>query len=223
MFELVLTSAERTLLEALNALGVRYLIVGMGAALIEGAPGTTQDLDLWFGRIDPEPLREAARKAGGLYTSGFGLQPPAIGGEGLERVDLVLTASGLESFETEFRDARSYDLDGVRVRVLPLERVIASKRAAKRPKDSRTQLSCRCSRPRWRLGEPETKTTSRRRRSESEDSRQVLKCALRNRPVCDTFVAAISSGVPVATTFPPAWPPSGPRSITWSAVLITSR
>ena len=135
MFEIVLTSAERTLLEALNALGVRYLIVGMGAALIEGAPGTTQDLDIWFGRIDPERLSEAARRAGGLYTSGFGSQPPALGGEGLDRVDLVLTASGLESFETEFTRARDYTLDGIPVKVLPLDRVIVSKRAAKRPKD----------------------------------------------------------------------------------------
>ena len=122
--------------EALNDLGIRYLIVGMGAALIEGAPGTTQDLDLWFGRIDVDRLREAARRAGGLYTSGFGLQPPALGGEGLDRVDVVLTASGLDAFEQEFSAAREYDLDGVRVRVLPLERVIVSKRAAMRPKDS---------------------------------------------------------------------------------------
>ena len=136
MFELVLTSAERALLEALNALGVRYLIAGMGAALIEGAPGTTQGLDLWFGPIDEERLRQAARMAGGFYTPGLGLSPPALGGEGLDRVDLVLGASGIESFETEFKDARDYDLDGVRVKVLPLERVIVSKRAAKRPKDS---------------------------------------------------------------------------------------
>ena len=136
MFEIVLTSAERALLEALNTLGVRYLIVGMGAALIEGAPGTTQDIDLWFERIDEGQLREAARRAGGLYTSGFGLQPPAVGGEGLDRVDLVLTASGLEPFDQEFKNAREYDVDGVRVRVLPLDRVIVSKRAAKRAKDS---------------------------------------------------------------------------------------
>jgi len=136
VFEIVLTSAERALLEALNALGVRYLIVGMGAALLEGAPGTTQDLDLWFGSIDEERLREAARRAGGIYTSGSGLQPPALGGEGLDRVDLVLTASGLDSFEREFMGAREYDLDGVRIKVLPLERVIVNKRAAKRPKDA---------------------------------------------------------------------------------------
>ncbi len=136
MFDVILTSAERALLEALNALGVRFLIVGMGAALLEGAPGTTQDIDLWFGAIDAERLREAAHKAGGLYTPGFGLQPPALGGEGLDRVDVVLTASGLDTFEIEFTRARDYDLDGVPVKVLPLERVIVSKRAAKRLKDA---------------------------------------------------------------------------------------
>jgi hypothetical protein len=136
VFELVLTPAERALLDALNTLGVRYLIVGMGAALIEGAPGTTQDLDLWFGRIDPERLRQAAQRAGGFYTSGFGLQPPTLGGEGLDRVDVVVGAAGLESFDLEFARAREYNLDGVRVKVLPLERVIVSKRAANRPKDA---------------------------------------------------------------------------------------
>jgi len=136
VFDVILTSAERALLEALNALGVRYLIVGMGAALLEGAPGTTQDIDLWFGHIDGERLREAAGRAGGLYTPGFGLQPPAIGGEGLDRVDVVLTASGLDSFESELTGARDYDLDGVPVKVLPLERVIVSKKAAKRLKDT---------------------------------------------------------------------------------------
>ena len=120
---------------ALDALGVRYLLVGMGAALLEGAGGTTQDLDLWFGAIDLARVGEAARTAGGFYTQGFGLQPPAIGGEGLERVDLVLTASGLDAFDEEYARAREYDLDGLRVRVLPLARVIVSKRAANRPKD----------------------------------------------------------------------------------------
>ena len=135
MFELVLTPAERALFAALNSLGVRYLIMGMGAALLEGAPGTTQDLDIWFGSIDEAKLREAATKAGGIYTSGLGMQPPAIGGKDLDRVDLVFLPSGLDSFDQEFARAGEYDLDGVPVRVLPLARVVASKRAAKRPKD----------------------------------------------------------------------------------------
>jgi hypothetical protein len=136
VFDVVLTPAERALLDALTELGVPYLIVGMSAALIEGAPGTTQDLALWFGRLDPDRLTEAARRAGGVYTSGFGIQPPAVGGEGLDRIDIVLTASGLDSFEEEFRRAHDYEIDGLRVKVLPLERVIVSKRAAKRTKDT---------------------------------------------------------------------------------------
>ena len=135
MSEFALTPAERALLDGLHALRVRYLIVGMGAALLEGATGTTQDLDLWFGSIDSARVGEAARKAGGFYTSGFGAQPPAIGGEGLDRVDVVLSASGLGSFDDEYAGAQEYDLDGLRVRVLPLARVIVSKRAANRSKD----------------------------------------------------------------------------------------
>lgn len=136
MSEFALTRAERALFEALRALDVPCLLVGMGAALVEGAQGTTQDLDLWFGRIDSAKVGEAARRAGGFYTSGVGLQPPAIGGDGLERVGVVLTASGLEPFEAEYARSREYVLDEVRVRVLPLERVIVSKRAANRPKDA---------------------------------------------------------------------------------------
>lgn len=136
MSEFVLTPAERTLLEALRALDVPCLPIGVGAALVEGAAGTTQDLDLWFGNIDSEKLAEAARRAGGFYISGRGLQPPAIGGEGLERVDVVPTASGLRPFDAEYAGAHEYELDHVRVKVLPLERVIASKRVANRLKDS---------------------------------------------------------------------------------------
>src|SRR5262245_44750568 len=42
-------------------------------------------------------------------------------------------------------------------------------------------------------------------------------------PVYDFLFFATPSGVPSATIFPPPSPPSGPRSITQSADLITSR
>jgi predicted nucleotidyltransferase len=42
---------------------------------------------------------------------------------------------GLESFDKEAKHAVTVVLDGVRVRVLPLERIIASKTATNRPKD----------------------------------------------------------------------------------------
>ena len=44
--DFALTPAERSLLSALHRHGVRFLLVGMGAAVIEGAPVSTQDLDL---------------------------------------------------------------------------------------------------------------------------------------------------------------------------------
>jgi hypothetical protein len=135
--EFTLKPAEKAFLQQLDALGVRFLLVGMGAALLEGAPGTTQDIDLWFGSIDGSKLAEAARKVGGFYSPGVGAyQPPTIGGDGLHRIDLVTTAQGLSTFDEEYARAHTYEIDSVQVRVLPLDRVIASKRASNRAKDA---------------------------------------------------------------------------------------
>jgi hypothetical protein len=134
--DVVLTPAERALFQALNERGVRYLIVGLSAALLEGASVTTQDIDVRFGPGAPwERVAEAAREAGGLYSTGVSLERPVIGGPGLERIDLVLTAEGLGPFDEEHARSRDYDLEGLRVRVLPIERVLVSKRAANRAKD----------------------------------------------------------------------------------------
>ncbi len=132
--DFALTPAERALLSALNARGVRFLIVGLGAAVLEGAPLATQDLDLWLERLD-DRVSDAARAAGGFWVSGFGAQPPAFGGDGMERLDVVLTAHGLEDFDAEYARSIGREIDGVPVRILPLARVIASKRATNRPKD----------------------------------------------------------------------------------------
>jgi hypothetical protein len=133
--DFVLTPAERALLTALDRHGVRFLLIGLAAALVEGAPVSTQDLDLWLERPDDEGVRQAASDAGGFWLPGFGLQPPGFGGAGLERVDVVLTAHGLDAFTVEYERALPRIIDGVQIRVLPLERIIASKRATNRPKD----------------------------------------------------------------------------------------
>lgn len=100
--DFALTLAERQLFQALNRRGVRSILLGMGAALLEGAPVATQDLDVWFESAEDERIRLAARDAGGFWISGFGAQPPAFGGTGLERIDIVLTAHGLEPFPVEY-------------------------------------------------------------------------------------------------------------------------
>lgn len=48
---------------------------------------------------------------------------------------MVVHLSGLESFDVEYRGVRHELLDGLEVPVLPLARILASKRAAGRAKD----------------------------------------------------------------------------------------
>jgi hypothetical protein len=133
--DFALNRAERQLLEALQRRGVRFVVVGMGAALLEGAPVATQDLDLWLEAAGDERVRLAAADAGGFWISGFALQPPAFGGRGLERIYVVLTAHGLDAFAVEYGRCVEREVEGLLLRVLPLERVIASKRALGRAKD----------------------------------------------------------------------------------------
>lgn len=136
MDDFALTPAERALFAALRARGVRFLIVGMSAAVLEGAPVATQYIDVWLENAQSEDVRLAAREAGGFWISGFGMQPPAFGGEGLSRLDVVLTAHGLGRFADEYDRAIEREIEGVVVRILPLDRVIASKKATGRPKDA---------------------------------------------------------------------------------------
>jgi len=39
---------ELAFLGELERRGVRFLVVGMSAAILHGVPGSTQDVDLWF-------------------------------------------------------------------------------------------------------------------------------------------------------------------------------
>lgn len=135
MDDFALTPAERALFNALNLRGVRFLVVGLSAAVLEGAPVATQDLDIWLERIDDERLPLASADAGGFWIPGFGVQPPAFGGPGLERLDVVLTAHGLDAFDAEYTRAVPREIEGVALKVLPLPRIVASKRATNRPKD----------------------------------------------------------------------------------------
>jgi len=127
-----LRDGERHFLLALNRLGVRYLFVGMSAALLQGARGATEDVALWFEGIADPRIGEAARSAGGFWITRS--QPPLLGGALGDRFDVVLTLSGLPSFAREFEGSREVVLDGAPVRLLPLERILHSKRSAARSK-----------------------------------------------------------------------------------------
>lgn len=133
-----LTEAELAFLRALDEAGVRYMVVGMAAALIQGADAATEDVDLWLEHTDASVLRRIATKLGAFYTDRT--QPPMLGQGGLDRIDLVTFRHGLGSFEEEMANTRTYRVADVDVPVLSLERIIASKRAAGGPKDQANLL-----------------------------------------------------------------------------------
>jgi hypothetical protein len=60
-----LTERELCFLHALSAHGVPFLIVGLSAAALLGAPVVTQDIDLWFERLDNLKLAAALRQVNG--------------------------------------------------------------------------------------------------------------------------------------------------------------
>ena len=134
---MLLSPGERRFLSELHQRGVRYLLIGASAANAQGARIATVDMDLWFEDLNDPRIAEAAKAAGGVWVSGaFGMQPPQVGGLAkADRFDVVTHAHGLDAFEQEFKRAKSTEIDEITVKILPLERIIASKRAAARPRD----------------------------------------------------------------------------------------
>lgn len=128
-----LTDAELAFLRELVRRKIRFLVVGLGAAVLQGADAVTQDLDLWFRSLGDPAIAEAARAAGGVFAART--SPPMIAGEGLDRIDVVTRCQGLKSFDAEYAKAVDLSVLDFSIKILPLERVIASKSAAGRPKD----------------------------------------------------------------------------------------
>ncbi|MBI2338791.1 MAG: hypothetical protein HYU99_00255 [Deltaproteobacteria bacterium] len=113
------------------------MIVGMSAAILQGTPSVTKDIDLWFKKLDDPNIMKAAQKAGGAYVPTIPtiMNPPQFAGAGLDVFDIVTNASGLVSFDEEYKNTKTVLIDSLLLRVLPLERVLASKKSANRPKD----------------------------------------------------------------------------------------
>jgi hypothetical protein len=130
-----LTESEIQFLRALLRRGVRFMVVGLSAAAIQGAPVVTQDVDLWFEDLNDPRLAKALRDSGVAYVAPSILNPPMFAGGGVELFDIVLRMDGLEPFSREIENCVDVPLGRQRLKVLRLDRIVASKRAANRPKD----------------------------------------------------------------------------------------
>lgn len=128
-----LTDEEFVLLRELLLAGAKFMVVGMGAAILQGADQATNDLDLWFESVSNPKVSEAARKAHGVFIWRSDL--PMFAGKGIDHIDAVTHCDGLESFREEYKNALEIPFAGLILKVLPIDRVIASKVAAGRAKD----------------------------------------------------------------------------------------
>jgi hypothetical protein len=132
------SESELGLLRVLLKRKVRFMVVGLSAATLQGAPVVTQDIDLWFERLGEQKMSRALQEVGAAYVAPSPINPPMLAGAGTELFDIVLRLDGLGTFADEIKNCVTIPLGRQNLKVLSLERILASKIAANRPKDKLT-------------------------------------------------------------------------------------
>jgi len=82
-------------------------------------------------------LAQALAEVDAAYVPPFGWNPPMLAGRGSEPFGVVIRMDGLNGFAEEWKASRAIKVGKLRLKVLPLDRILASKQAANRPKDQR--------------------------------------------------------------------------------------
>ena len=132
------SESELRLLQVLLKRKVRFMVVGLSAATLQGAPVVTQDVDLWFENLGEQKMSRALREVGTAYVPPSHLNPPMLAGAGAELFDIVIRMDGLGTFAEEMKNCVEIPLGRQKLKVLSLERILASKIAANRTKDKLT-------------------------------------------------------------------------------------
>jgi len=132
---LIFTNSEISFLRELVRQKVEFMIVGLSAAALQGAPVVTQDVDLWFKDLTAAGIKKALKKVSGAYVAPSAINPPMFAGEAVKLFDIVVHMHGLEDFEQEKKNTMRVRLDDFDIAVLSLERIIQSKKVTGRQKD----------------------------------------------------------------------------------------
>ncbi len=120
------------LMGALQKEEIRFQVIGMSAAIVQGVPGGTNDIDLW---IDL-PTREYMRPIKVALACGAEMvRNTVVALSDHTLVNFVYEVTGLGSFGSEFKKSKKMVFHGVPVHVLRLESIRKSKLAIRRPKD----------------------------------------------------------------------------------------
>lgn len=125
---------------SLEEQGLEAIIIGNAGAALQGAPVATVDIDFLF-RATPSNIRKLkglARTLGAVifrpYYPASGLYRLVRDSDGLQ-LDFMSAIDGVRSFNSLRSRAIEIDIGEQRVTVADLADIIASKRAAARPRD----------------------------------------------------------------------------------------
>jgi hypothetical protein len=105
----------------------------MSAAVLQGAPVATIDVDFWLDL----PARQYMRAVNIALSLGANMVRNTI----VELTDgtlvnFIYEVTGLKSFSVEYRKAKRLEFHGQSIAVMPLESIRRSKAAVMRPKDA---------------------------------------------------------------------------------------
>lgn len=120
------------LLEALEAEEIRYVLIGMTAAIAQGVMAATLDVDLWVDLPSRQYIRvlNLSRNLGATVAANT-----VVYLEDGTPVNFVYQVTGLKDFDSEFQQAVWIKIHNHNLPVLPLKRICKSKKVIGRDKD----------------------------------------------------------------------------------------
>jgi hypothetical protein len=120
------------LVQSLGQEKIRFQMVGMSAAILQGVPATTTGTDFWVHLPERQYVRlmNLIIKQGGqpMASTMYALADGSL-------ANFIFSMTGLKTFAQEYAQARKLSWNGMTVRVLPLERIYKSKHDSARDKD----------------------------------------------------------------------------------------
>lgn len=138
----MLNEDYREMLQLLLEEDVEFIVVGAYALAAHGYPRATGDIDIWI-RPDEENAKRVLKALQRFGSPLYSLGVDDLISEGMvfqigvvpRRIDIITAITGVE-FDEAWSDCKKVELEGLRIPVLSLEKLIINKEATGREKDA---------------------------------------------------------------------------------------
>ena len=133
----------RDFIKALNASGVKYMLIGGYSVILHGYSRTTGDMDIWVERTAENykniihAFRNFDMPVFDMTEQNFLNHPTSdvfTFGKPPSSIDIMVKVKGL-NFDTCYRQALYFNEDGLNVRTIHINDLICAKKASGRAKD----------------------------------------------------------------------------------------